>query len=234
MNHMQRLMATLVMSALPMPALADTVGVYQMKDKAGKDKRTMSVSYKSDQAIRMDVAEGQYMLVTGSKVYMVSLRKGKWTAMDMDSMPKFNMPVGNKTEKSGGKVTKTGRTETIAGVKGDVWEITTEEGEKHEMVVSSDSRAKGLSRAFAAMAMKMGQGMGSGMSAQINAAMKESSKTGGLLRVDQHMVLASLEDKSQPAGYYQLPAGTEMQQMPKMDPAMMQKMQEMMQRKQQP
>ncbi len=221
----------IVLSVASFPAFADTVGVYQLNGKNAKETRTMSVSYKNDQTIRMDISTGQYMLVNGSKIYMVSTHNGKVTAMDMDNMPKFNVPTDAKPhEKSGGKVTKTGRTETIAGVTGDVWEITTEKGEKHEMVVSSDRRVQGLSKAFAALAAKMGQSMGDDIARQLDAARKQAS--GGLLRADKRMVLQSVAEKSQPASFYQLPAGAQTMQMPKMDPAMMQKMQEMMQRRQ--
>lgn len=233
---MKRIALVVALASLSASAFADTVGSYLLSSE--KSKQTMTISYKNDQAIRMDVGQGSYMLVNGSKVYMVTNQNGEVTVMDMDSMPKFAMPPPAKqAANSNAKVTKTGRTETIAGVKGDVYEILVD-GKKHEAVVSNDKRVQGLQKAFTALAKKMGQAMGADTSAQIELAMREAQKygNGGLLRSDQAMVLQSVGEKSLPASHYQLPAGAapmQMPAMPAMDPAMMKQMQEAMQKMQQ-
>ncbi|HEY0664269.1 MAG TPA: hypothetical protein VGD18_06650, partial [Thiobacillaceae bacterium] len=143
---MKRIALVVALASLSAGAFADTVGSYLLSSE--KSKQTMTISYKNDQAIRMDVGQGSYMLVNGSKVYMVTNQNGEVTVMDMDSMPKFAMPPPVKQAANGtAKVTKTGRTETIAGVKGDVYEILVD-GKKHEAVVSNDKRVHGLQKAF--------------------------------------------------------------------------------------
>jgi len=64
-------------------ASADLVGSYQTG--AGSSD-TMTVYYRNDQAVRVDVGEGRYMLITGSNVYMVENEGGRTTAVDMDQM----------------------------------------------------------------------------------------------------------------------------------------------------
>lgn len=234
----ERLALASLLAALPLSAQADTVATYLMQ--GDKNARQMTVSYKNEQSVRMDVGEGNYMLVSGSKVYMVSNRNGEITAVDMDSMPKFGAMPKTESKPTDAKVTKTGRTETIAGVPGEVWEMVDAEGKKHEMVVSTDKRVQGIGKAFLAFAKRMNQAIGG--HASLNDALREAQRQGGggaMLRADQAMVLQSVTDKSLPAGHYQLPAGAQVQQIPKMpagggmpqmDPATMKKMQEAMQK----
>lgn len=235
---MKRLALAALLASLSATALADTVGTYLLASE-GKSQ-TMTVSYKNDQSIRMDVGQGTYMLVSGAKVYMVTSQGGQTTVVDMDTLPKFAVPQGKATEAQGkAKVTKTGRTETIAGVKGDVWEIVAD-GQKHEAVISTDKRVQGLNKAFNALARRMGQALGGDSARQIELALAEAQKhgTGGLLRSDRNMVLQSVSERSLPSSHYQLPAGAkpmtmpampDMSKMPGMDPAAMKQMQQQMQ-----
>ena len=217
-------------------AFADTVGSYLI----GKDdkKQTLTISYRNDNAIRMDMGHGAWTLVTGAKVYMVTEREGKVTVIDMASMPKFAMPEQKKTGAGKATINRTGRKETIAGIPGEVIEITTAADgqaapQKHEAVISTDKRALGLSKAFIALGKRLGQAMGGGTSAQVEQALRDSGQlgTGALLRTDQVMVLQSVAEQALPASHYQLPAGATPMQMPVMDPAAMKAMQEAMKKK---
>lgn len=227
---MKRLALAVALAAAPLAALADTVGTYLTSD--GQHQQTMTISYKNDQAIRMDVGQGTYMLVTGPKVYTVTNQGGQLTVIDMDSMPKLKGAVAKDINPANSKVTKTGRTETIAGIKGDVYEITYE-NQKHEAVMSADKRAQALNKAFVAIAKRMGETLGADTAAQINLALEQAKKYGnlGLLRSDRNFVLQSVGDKSLPASHYELPKGAAPMQIPKMpqfDPAQMQQMQQQM------
>lgn len=228
---MKRLALAVALAACSAAALADTVGTYTTGD--AQHPQDMTISYKDDQHIRMDVGQGNYLLVTGSKAYMVSGAGGRTTVIDMDTMPKFAMPATKPVNTANFKITKTSRTETIAGLRGDVYEVTYD-NQKHESVLSPDKRALGLNKAFLALAKRMGQSLGADTAAQIELATREAQKHGygGLLRSDRNMVLKSVAEKAMPASHYQLPAGATPMQIPKMpqvDPAAMQQMQQQMQ-----
>ncbi|MFZ5723552.1 MAG: hypothetical protein ACOY33_07805 [Pseudomonadota bacterium] len=237
---MKRLALAALVLAVPAVSPADTVGTYAIKSDKGS--RALTVSYKNEQAVRMDVGDDAYMLVSGDKVYMVSIRNGKTTAVDMSTLPKFGPTPKPESKPSEGRMTKTGRTETIAGVPGDVYEVITAEGRKHELVVSTDKRVQGIGKGFMALGKRMNQSSGGDPS--IDTALRAALKQGGgaMLRTDQSMVLQSVAEKSLPASHYQLPAGVTPQQMPsfgggpggqgmpQMDPAAMKKMQEAMQK----
>lgn len=233
---MKRLALAAALAVLSATAFADTVGTYLMT--GGGKNQTLSISYKNDQAIRMDVGQGTYMLVSGAKVYMVTNQGGQVTVIDMDTLPKFAMPQAKtQADPSKVKVTKTSRSETIAGIRGDVYEIQVE-GTLHEAVISTDKRMQGLNKAFTALARRMGQALGGDTASQIELALQQAQKHGGggLLRSDRTMVLQSVGEKAQPASHYQLPAGAkpmQMPAMPAMDPAMIKQMQQLQQQMQQ-
>lgn len=242
--------ALLLAALLPLTAAADMIGTYQMTDDDGGHKNTMTIQYKDDQHIRMETGQGNYVLITGARVYAVSNHKGKITAVDLDTMPKFTPPkTAEPASKGKGSMVKTGRTEVIAGIKGDVYEITSEDGEKMEAVMSSDKRAGALTRAFVAFAKRMSQTMGNDTASSMEFALARAGKGyGAILRANNNFVLQSLKEASLPASNYQLPPGVTPTAMPKfpsgmgpggqagapgqmqMDPATIQKMKEAMQR----
>lgn len=226
------LLAGVLLAVAPVAALADTVGTYLAIE--GKERQTMTLSYKDERHIRMDIGKQAYMLVSGDKAYLVTRDGGETVVMDLDKMPKFAMPA-QKAAAAEPKtsIRKTGRKETVAGITGDVYEIQSGK-ERHEVVLSTDKRAQALNKAFMALGKRMAQGLGAEMSSQLDIATREAQKHGygGLLRADQSFVLQSLGEKSTPAGFYELPRGSqpvEMPAMPEIDPAMMQQMQQQMQ-----
>lgn len=234
---MKRIALAIALAATPALALADIVGTYLAGE--GAKKQPMTISYKDDQHIRMDMGQGSYMLVAGAKAYMVTVDRGETTVIDLDSMPKFNMPgmPAPATDKTASdvNVVKTGRRETVAGIAGDVYEITAG-GKKHEAVLSTDKRALGLANAFMAMSSRLAQSLGAQSAQQIELATREARKHGygGVLRSDQSFVLKEVADKSLPASHYALPQGSAPMEMPGMpagfDPAAMEQMQQQMQK----
>lgn len=239
---MKRLVLAALVLAMPLPALADVIGTYLITH--GDRTQSMTLTYKDDQHIRMDTGQGNYLLITGDKVYAVANAQGKVQAVDLASMPKFLLPKGKAADEGNVAIRKTGRSETIAGIKGDVYEIVVD-GETSEAVLSTDRRAAPLSKAFLAMAKRMGDVLGGDTADAIEAATREAQKYGygALLRANRQMVLQAVADSPLPVSYYQLPPGvtpTEIpafgggqggaRPMPQMDPATMKKMQEAMQK----
>lgn len=233
---MKRFALAVALSALSAVAVADIVGTYAGGSAA--QGQALTISYKDDSHIRMDVGQGSYMLVSGSKAYLVTGAADGGMVIDLDTLPKFAMPGGKAPKATDPKVTvtRTGRSETVAGLKGDVFEIVAD-GQKHEVVLSSDRKALGLNKAFMALGKRMAQSLGPDLSRQLEMASREAQKQGygGLLRSDRDFVLQAVKETALPASHYALPKGAApmaVPAMPQMDPAMMQQMQEMMRQQQ--
>lgn len=211
------------------PAWADIVARYAIKD--GGD---MTLSYRDANHVRLQVAEDSFMLLADGKVWMVN-RDGKaWTAMDMSEMGKmmqgFKMPgMGKESagQSAGNDVTfkKTGRTETIAGYTGNVYEVNDKSaGERWEVVLTDHDDVTAASKAFVAFSGAMASGMGmTGFNpAQVMDTIASHVET-GLLRQDDNMRLTAIDTGKQADSVFALPPGTKIQKMPSM-PAMPQGM----------
>lgn len=210
-------------------ASADVVGTYATGKKSD-DK--MTIYYKNDDAIRIAVGHGTYMLVTADKVYSVTDNDGKLMVMDMDQVGQFAKQFEGmrpKTENAAPKPSnmptfkKTGRTETIAGYEGDVYSVTAD-GRTEEFVASQNKDVIALNNAFFQMAKRMSQTLGQDRAEQLDATMRmaEAKKMGGMLRYSDDMVLQSLTKQDMGADFYKLPAGAQPQEMPDMNNIMKQ------------
>jgi len=200
--NMRAILVTVAFFAMAGMGWADTVATYDMKDQG-----SLVISYRDDDHIRMDTGEDSYMLVTGGKVYGVSRDNGKWTAVDMEQVGRLGRSLGfnkgqQKDDATDVKFQKTGRTETIAGYKGDVYivEVTDAEGgkEQHEVVFGKHRDLETLNRAWKAfgshlgnaMQMKNLQGLGS------QTMQGRQQELGTALRYEDRMILRSVAKQS--------------------------------------
>lgn len=230
---MKRPVFAALLALLPAAALADTVGTYLASGDG--ESQQLTISYKDERNIRMEVGKGSYVLITGDKAYTVHVQGSETTVVDLDTLPKLGALPPGHPPKTGSKparepkITKTGRTETIAGIKGDVYEVVDEDGKRYEVVLSTDKRVQVLNRAMAAVGKRMAQSLGAGVAEEIDRGMKQAEKLGygGVLRAGNEFRLQSLQEKAQPAGHYALPRGAApmkmpaMPAMPQFDPSMM-------------
>ncbi len=106
-------------------AWADLVGTWKTDNND-----SFKISFRDKEHIRMEAGPDAYILVSGDKVYMVNRTKGKWKAVDMDEMSGMMKMFGKGTVNAkaieGNKphFEPTGRKETIAGYKGEVYRVT--------------------------------------------------------------------------------------------------------------
>ncbi len=213
---MKRILIICMLLFLPCSALAgDIVATW-----VHKDGNTMKVSIRDSDHIRMDVRSDSYMLVSGSKVYMLSKSEGQWTAMDMDEMSGIMKMFGHQgsgqTNKFKTTYKYTGKKEKIAGYKGKVYLVEVNDGarykQKDEVVFCTHSDIKKVNKAWMIIASRMGKMMGQDMSQAMEQSSKEAEKAGygGVLRYGSDMKLQSLEKKSLSPAYYKLPDGVKM------------------------
>lgn len=211
-----------LMLMIPLSAWsADIVATWQHKGG-----NTMKLAMRDENHVRMDTGEGSYMLVSGKKVYMISMQNGQWTVMDMDKlaglMSGFGVQPGDtnhEVDSYQSSFKKTGRTETIAGYKGNVYVAETKDGsgqliDSNEIVFSKHKDIERASKAWMTIAMRMGSVIGNDTSLAVDRAAKkaETSDYGGILRIDE-MKLVSIDKPSLGDSHFELPKGAKMMDM---------------------
>jgi hypothetical protein len=207
-------------------ARADLVGTW----KTG-DNDSLKISFRDKNHIRMEAGPDAYILLSGDKVYMVNRTKGKWKAFDMDEMSGMMKMFGKGTanaqaiEDHKPHFRATGRRETIAGYKGEVYQVTYTDssGRTHEqeMVLSDHPDVKKLNQAWVSLASRMARMTGRDTAEALERATKEAREKGygGMLRSGDDMILERIEEPIMKASYYRLPEGVELVHMSDMGKA---------------
>lgn len=230
-------------------ALADITATYKIRE--GGD---LTISYRDDNHVRMDVPGNGYALLIGEKLYLVSQEGGQWIATDLSQMQGLmaNMPFsssapGREKSQSDFSFVDTGKEEVVAGYTGSVFEVTQKDsGKRHQVVLTDHDDVVDLYKGLLGVTQKIIQSLGAGSGMPDLPAVR-----GGLLRRDADIVLTSLDKSDKGKNYFALPAGVKVhdlsqaadamknmpmpsaQDMQNMDPsakAMMEKMMKGMQR----
>jgi hypothetical protein len=219
---MRSLLAVMMLIMLLAPAAtgwgADIVGTWKTEDN-----QALKLSYRDDNHIRMDTAPDSYILVCGSKAYLLNRVQGKWQASDLDQMVAMMKQMFGKGDLDPQALAEvkprfepTGRTETIAGFKGEVYEVTYTgadgKEEQTEVALCKDPDVKRLNQGWSSLASRLAQMLGRDTAEALKQATKASMEQGlgGMLRTGNEMVLQSLEKPSLSASHYELPPGVEM------------------------
>lgn len=206
---------------IPTLTQGEVSGVYEMQ--GGK---TMTLHYRDADHLRMDLGTGEFMLVQGDKAWMVNKRGGQWTAVDMSSMGKMMQQMGfqggqqqaqdyQQRDPSDYSFNNTGRTETVAGYEGRVYEVVGPDGKRTEMVLSDHEDIRTLTRGWVHFSGKMMSNMGVATDDSLDALLNHSDfgKLGGTLRVEDGMRLKSVSREGRGDDFYSLPPGTQVQDM---------------------
>jgi hypothetical protein len=199
-------------------ALADISATYRV----GGD-HSMTVSVRDDRTVRMDVAKDTFMLLKGGKTYSVRRDGKRWVAMDLAQMQKMfdgisGIPADDVDDEGGDiNFRDTGRSETVAGYRGKVYEVVGDDGQRTEMVLTDNRDIMAITRGMGNLGMQSA----SNMSGEAAPGMDLLSSmfpdgNGGMLRQGRDMVLVSIDKTSKPAGFFDLPPGTVMESMPAM------------------
>jgi len=195
-------------------AFADVTVVYKMTGSDGNGLQT--IRYADKQHVRMDMSSAanhqMYMLKLGDKVYTIT---GK-TVQDMSQLSQMMAAMGrgrgmgrhNTPAHSAStpiKYEDTGRTETIAGIRGEVYSFV-ERGKRHEVVLGKN---KDLQDAVLGMVGITRSMTGTGMmkSDPASRVQEDSSiKSMSLLRFDDRVRLQSMNTNAIPDSTFELPA----------------------------
>lgn len=220
--NLSRTLIAIAVAATPAWAWAGGKAVVEAGD--GSDKT--QISYEFDGALlRMDVPKqpGSYMIMRDGKIYSVTEQNGQPMVIDMAGMGKM---LGGMAQNQMASIDQdvdqfvslndTGRTETVAGIKGKVHVLTyVDDGERktEEIVLSNDKSLREMSEAM----LRMSETMAKAFGVQVPEGSKRMGteimgKGNGVLRFGNHYKLVSISDSTPSASRFKLPA--EPQQIP--------------------
>lgn len=213
MKH-SSLLFSLLISGVCAPVFADIQATYRSSGAH------VEIVVGNNQQIRMNMAQGQFLLKQGDDIYSVSGSEVQgYTAISLNHIAAVsfgkqeNNAADNEPEFS---VVNTGKTETVAGFEGNVFVLTYRENGKKirsELVLSKDPQLAKVRSALMSMTSSWAKMAGADMAAANNFAQTspELAEYGGLLRQDNSMILLSLSQQDMPDDYYALPPNTSIQ-----------------------
>jgi len=187
-------------------AVADVTAVYKMTSPNGSV--TQTIRYVDKQHVRVDMNNGanhdMTMLKLGGKVYSIN---GK-VVQDMSQLAQMMAAMGrgkksSHTAHTAIKYENTGRTETIAGIRGKVYRFV-DNGKRHEIVLGKDHDLQDAALGVVEISRSSLGMMPSGPTDRIQE--DASIKSMSLLRLDDRVRLQSMNTDVIPDSVFKLPA----------------------------
>jgi len=187
-------------------ACADVTAVYKMTAPDGS--ATQTIRYIDKQHVRVDMKVGSAnremsMMKLGDKVYSIT---GK-VVQDMSQLAQMMAAMGRgkksrHTAHTPIKYEDTGRTETIAGIRGKVYRFVDDNGKRHEIVLGKDRDLQDAVLGVVEIS-KSSMGMMPVDWVQQDAS---SIKSMSLLRMDDRIRLQSMNTDAISDSLFELPA----------------------------
>lgn len=188
-------------------AFADVTVVYKMTSPNGTG--TQIIRYTDRQHVRIDMIDAikrkTSMLKLGDKVYAITGN----VVQDMSQVAKMmaSMGMGKKGRSKGQSPIKfkdTGRTETIAGLRGKVYRFV-EKGKSHEVVLGKNRDLQDAALGVVEITKAM-TGMMLLFDSTNRIQQDASVKSMALLRLDDRVRLQSMNTRAVPAATFKLPS----------------------------
>jgi len=208
---------------LLMAVNAFAAGKVTIKGQGEGESYTMVIEYLDDHTLRMNFPNQQqevgYMLIRDNKVYSVANFNNVPMVMDLGAMSAMAAGMGNEDsnqDQAAGplqykilEIKDTGRTETVAGIKGQVYQIRANDGkniQSEEIVFSSAPEVVAYSDAWRAAGETIQKAMGQQLDAgdDLNHYMKKHKL--GLLRYGKEFKVVSMDLNKPAADRFKLPA----------------------------
>lgn len=208
-RSLQALVGCSLLAALP--AFAGTATVV-----AGDEDTSMTFEYAGNDLLRMGTSDDTYMLIRDNTLFIVGNQSGEPMVFNASSMMRgfsgmIQQAAPAATTNEFVSLENTGRSETVAGIKGDVYRLTVlEEGKERtdEVVMSNDKRAIEFRDALFMMARATMAALDDPDAANRSQEMEaELRDTGlGILRVGKEMTVSELSGQQVAAARFELPA----------------------------
>ncbi len=212
MNPKRITLTTTIGIMLATPAVADVTAAFN----AGSSDDVITIEYRDDNHVRMALADGGYIVVTDGKGYFVSRSGSDWSVYAVEDFAAMFARTGLgamaadaiASDTSTVELRDTGRSETVAGIRGSVHEVITSDGWSGgevtgEVVLSDDADAREAFRGMMRITQLMGEMAGQQGLDQLNAYGNDGR---AVLRADDDWRLVSLERGEIPDRYFTLPA----------------------------
>ena len=191
-----------------LPAFASSV-TYEIETESDSGETAMSFEF-GDDMTRMNFSEDNYFIVSEDVQYMVSRTEDGWQVLEIGSMTKALVSFASQYAEQmtgatqAGELEPTGRTERVAGIKGEVYRYyDQEEKTEVEVVLTKDRDVVEATRA-------MMETFASLFGEEEARAQSEQAFWGkGLLlsrSEDSEFRLARVSDKAVPKARFELPA----------------------------
>ena len=199
---------SLVAVSLSLPASASSV-TYEMETESESGYTKMSFEF-GDDITRWNAGEDNYFLVSEDEQYIVSRTEEGWQVIEIGSMTKALISFASQYAEQmtgsteAGELEPTGRTERVAGIKGEVYRYYDEEDKTEVEVVLTKNRD--VVEANRAMMETFASLFGED---EVRAQSEEAFWGKGLLlsrSEDSEFRLASVSDKAVPKSRFELPA----------------------------
>ncbi len=198
--------AVLLAALLPLPALAGGTATVQSGQEVTR------VSWQAGGAIRInDADDADYMLVRDGKAYAVTMEDGQPQVMELGGMMKAFADAAQQSGQAQAlpdkvdSVVATGKSETVAGIRGQVYQVTiTDKAGKtktEEAVLTSDPLVVEMTRTYLNSFHAM---FGSDVADKLSAALPKDQP--GILRMGTDLALKSISGVEPPAAQFELPA----------------------------
>ena len=194
--------------SLSLPASASSV-TYEIETESESGETAMSFEFRNDMA-RMNFSEDNYFIVSEDVQYMVSRTEEGWQVLEIGSMTKALVSFASQyAEQMTGatqasELEPTGRTERVAGIKGEIYRYYDKEQKTEVEVVLTKDRevveaTKAMMETFASL---FGE-------EEARAQSEQAFWGKGLLlsrSEESEFRLASVSDKAVPKSRFELPA----------------------------
>ncbi len=174
--------------------------------------RPSTLEYRGADKLRMATDAQGYLLKRDGKLYMVQGAKGQETVIDAGNMLSTfgaNAPKGPNPSKVI-SLKKTGQTETVAGISGEVWAMrfVDSEGKEREtdLVLSGDARVRELRDALHGFTLALLGNDAEGIAAAERMIAELKQRGRGMLRFGSDMQVTQITDTPVASARFDLPA----------------------------
>lgn len=220
------LMSLAVLAAVGLTQGVYASGVATLQGKNAQDS-TIEIEYLDSGKVRMNVPDkkggNSYMLLLDGKTYVVSSSGGQTMVMDMaqlGSMAKgfgANLGGGDSFKQELLKYNNKGKSETVAGYKGDVYSLTWQDSRgthTADAVLSGHKNVREFFDAWKHMAEAMASSMGQKITTDKSVMYFLEREGKGVLRLGEDFRVVSIESRKIDTSRFTLPAAP--MQMPTM------------------
>ena len=218
MNLLRNVRLPVFLPALAMisvPMLAMAAGTATIEGKSVEGDGAITIMWQDDGAMRINAdpsSPENYMIVREGKIYSVFNNDGTPMVMEMGGMLKAFGAIANDLQEGGQtipagieSVEATGKTETVAGIKGHVYKVTVvnDDGttKTDDAVFSSDANVTEMTRIYMETMLSI---FDQSDPESFLQALPDNER--GLLRYGQEYRLASISGQAPAADQFTLPA----------------------------